>query len=97
MRRGRRRKCIEYRKLQEVSDVLPFQTPVPHADDEHAEQKNGEDVQALSVMTDMSNKSFTSSMIRYFTGLSSLVKLMSVFNFIVPFIPDNSHLALPQF
>ena len=58
----------EYRKQQEASDVLLLQTPVPLADDEHEEQNNGEDVQALSVMTDMSNKLFTSSKIKYSTS-----------------------------
>ena len=42
-------------------------------------------------------KTFPSDKIRYFTRLPSLMRLMAVFSFIAPFVPDGSRSTLPQF
>ena len=50
-------------------------------------------------LTEKAFKSFPSSKIKYFTGLPSFIRLMAVFNFIGPLVPDihNSRSTLPKF
>ena len=47
-------------------------------------------------LTKKAFKSFPPSKIKYFTGLPSLIRLMAVFNFIAPYVPNN-HFTLPKF
>ena len=48
-------------------------------------------------LTEKVCETFRSDKIKYFTGLPSLIRLLTVFSFIATFVPDDSKSTFPQF